>query len=225
MSGSDLTKWVDTSCREHFMTMLQCNVTSHWLCAYRKWSLQLDWPSNGHQSIIYPVALYWVYIIFTEMKRLSNGLPIINPYSFVCILHHIIFMQTYLKVFAIWNACQVYSVEYVSKMKSILSIIFCAIYGTVFAACPFLFWWLWEYLYFILLLSSNQKYESSAIFNVRLWNNDMCCMFYYIFIKIDSLGFAYVEVTPTELWTSMSDHAWQHFQMDFIWNKTCTFLF
>ena len=41
-------------------------------------------------------------------------------------------MQTYLKALSISNACQVYSVECVSKTKSILSIIFDTVYGAVY---------------------------------------------------------------------------------------------
>ena len=38
-------------------------------------------------------------------------------------------------------------------------------------AYPFLFWWLWEYLYFILLPSSNWKYKSWVIVldQVMMW--------------------------------------------------------
>ena len=48
-------------------------------------------------------------------------------------LHYIIIviMQTYLKILNFQTACQVYSVECVSKIKSILAIIFHAIYGVV----------------------------------------------------------------------------------------------
>ena len=54
-------------------------------------------------------------------------------YLFVCTLHYliIIIMQPYLKVFKFKNACREHSVECVSKIKSILSVIFHAIYGTL----------------------------------------------------------------------------------------------
>ena len=41
-------------------------------------------------------------------------------------------MQMYLKILNFWNTCQLHSVECVSKIKSILSIIFHAIYRAVF---------------------------------------------------------------------------------------------
>ena len=54
------------------------------------------------------------------------------------------------------NADWVYSVDSVPKIKSIVSFIFHAIYGAVYrgyvySAYPFLLWWLWEYVYFMLL--------------------------------------------------------------------------
>ena len=47
-------------------------------------------------------------------------------------------------------------VECVSKIKSVLLIIFQAIYGAYL-------WWLCEYVYFILLSSSNRMYHLFAI--------------------------------------------------------------
>ena len=51
------------------------------------------------------------------------------------------------------------------KIKSIRSIIFHAMYGAVciHSAYPFLLWRLWEYVYFVLLSSSNRKYDPFAI--------------------------------------------------------------
>ena len=55
-------------------------------------------------------------------------------YSFVCTLHYliIIIMQIYLNVMTLENTCQLNSVECVSKIKSILSVIFHATYGVVY---------------------------------------------------------------------------------------------
>ena len=59
---------------------------------------------------------------------------VILSYSVACTLHYIIFIitQTYLQVLDFLNACQVYFLECVSKIKFILSIIFHAIYGAVY---------------------------------------------------------------------------------------------
>ena len=58
------------------------------------------------------------------------------------------------------NACKVL-IRYiltmdVSKIKSVLSIIFYAIYEAKYSAYPFLLWWLWDYVYFILLIIKSE---------------------------------------------------------------------
>ena len=85
--------------------------------------------------------------------------------SFVCRLHHliIIIMQTYLKALNYSNACQVYAAECVSKIKKILSIIFYSIYGAVCLQLTYFSCDDRENVYFILLSSSNRKYESLTI--------------------------------------------------------------
>ena len=94
-----------------------------------------------------------------------------RSHSFVFAPHYfnIIVMQTDLKALNIWNACRRYFVESVSKINSIISIMFFAMYG-FFSAYAFRFWWLYvfvlvlEYLYFTLLSSpSNRKNESLAV--------------------------------------------------------------
>ena len=52
----------------------------------------------------------------------------------------------------------------VSKIKTILSIIFCSLYGAVCLQFTQLSCGEREDVYFILLLSSNRKYESLTIF-------------------------------------------------------------
>ena len=54
-------------------------------------------------------------------------------YSLVCTLHYLIIIitQKYLKVLYFKNACQVHSVECVSRIRTGLSIIFHAIYGAL----------------------------------------------------------------------------------------------
>ena len=46
--------------------------------------------------------------------------------------------------------------------------------GCVFSVYPLPLWWLREYIYFVLLSSSNRKYR------VRSWNNGVRCMSIYI---------------------------------------------
>ena len=46
---------------------------------------------------------------------------------------------------------------------------------------PFLLWWRWEKVYFIWISSSNRKYDPPChCIGLRPWNNDMCCMSFYI---------------------------------------------
>ena len=52
-----------------------------------------------------------------------------------------------------------YNLSSVSKIKHILSVIHYTICGAMFSVYPFPFWWLREYIYFVLLSSSNRKYE------------------------------------------------------------------
>ena len=58
---------------------------------------------------------------------------------------------------------QVYAAEYVSKIKTILSIIFCSIYGAVCLQFTQFSCDDRENVYFILLSSSNRKYETLTI--------------------------------------------------------------
>ena len=87
------------------------------------------------------------------------------------------------------NADWVYSVDSVFYIKLILSFIFHAIYGAVSRGCmysaySFLLWWLWEYVYFILLSSSNRKYDPFPIAYIRLrpWISGMRYMPFYVLV-------------------------------------------
>ena len=53
-------------------------------------------------------------------------------------------------------------------------------WGCMFSVYPFLLWWLREYIYFVLLSSSNRKYEHLQLLRVRSWNNGVRCMSFYI---------------------------------------------
>ena len=70
-------------------------------------------------------SLWWVQIIGYFMACRS--------YSFVCTLHHliIIIVPTYLWTLNLWNVCQIYFVECVSKIEHILLVIYYSIYGAV----------------------------------------------------------------------------------------------
>ena len=84
-----------------------------------------------------------------------------------------------------WNACQVHSVECVSKIKLILSMIFHAIYGAV---CIQLIYFHLSYDYCENVHTlSHQRHQIGSmsylpLFMVRSWNNGMCCMYFYILV-------------------------------------------
>ena len=104
-------------------------------------------------------SLWWMQIVGYILACRS--------YSFVCTVHHLIIVvvQTYLKTLRLWNACQIYFVECVSKIKRILSVIYYAICGAVcfqFTPFPCDDWkniYIYIYIYVVLLSSSNRKNE------------------------------------------------------------------
>ena len=85
--------------------------------------------------------------------------------SFVCTLHHLIILivQTYLRTLNLWNTCQIYFVECVSKIKHIFSVIHYKIYGAVCFQFTHFPCDDWENIHFVLLSSSNRKYELLSI--------------------------------------------------------------
>ena len=104
-------------------------------------------------------------------------------YSFVCTLSYltIITMQTYCKVLNFYYTCQIHSVECMSKIKSILSMILHAIYGAVCIQHTHSFY---DDCENTCTLSYYHHWIGSMIhlpsFRNRPWNNGTRCMFYYI---------------------------------------------
>ena len=139
----------------------------------RGWNICLIWQSVWIDRICsawYPDVCY---IIFGHLLHMRSGrtgnlfslslgslwwLQIFGyvlacrPYSFVCTVHHLIMPQ---------NACQIYFVEGVSKIKHILSVIPHTICGAVCFQLPIslVMIEIIEYIYFVLSSSSNRKYE------------------------------------------------------------------
>ena len=93
-------------------------------------------------------SLWWVQIVGYVLVCWS--------YSFVCTLHHliIIIVQTLsedieiIKLSSVWVRLSIFS------QLSIIQYV-----GLCVFVYPFLLWWLREYIYFVLLSSSNRKYE------------------------------------------------------------------
>ena len=77
--------------------------------------------------------------------------------------HHFIIVQTYLKTLNLWNACQIYFVEYVSMIKHILTVIHYTVYGAVCFQFTHISCDDWDNVHFVLLSSSNRKYELLSI--------------------------------------------------------------
>ena len=135
---------------------------------------------------IFPWLCAWdvCYIIFCHLLHIRSGktgnlfslllcslwrvqivgyvLPC-RSYSFVCTVHHLIItiVQNFLKTLN-WNACQIYFVECVSKIKQAYYLSYplynplSNMWGCMFSVYPLPLWWLREYIYFVLLSSSNR---------------------------------------------------------------------
>ena len=78
-------------------------------------------------------------------------------------VHYTISLSSLCRTLNLWNACQIYFVECVSKTKLIFSVIHYTIYGAVcfqFTHFPCDYW---ENIHFVLLSSSNPKHEILSI--------------------------------------------------------------
>ena len=112
---------------------------------------------TGILSSLLLCSLWWVQIVGYVLACRSC--------SFVCTLHHliIIIVQTYLKTLNLYNACQMYLVKCVSKIKHIFSVIHCTLYGAVCFQLTHFPYDDWINIHFVLLSSSNRKYELLSI--------------------------------------------------------------
>ena len=96
--------------------------------------------------------------------------------SFVCTLHHliIIIVRTYLRTLNLWNACQIYFVECVSKIKHIFSVIHNTIYGAVcFQFTHFPLWWWREYTFCLIIIIKSEVW--TIIHCLGLGHETMVC--------------------------------------------------
>ena len=113
------------------INLTHCYHIFPWLCAWDVCYIILCHLLHIHSGktwILFPLllcCLWWVQIFGYVLACRS--------YSFVWTLHHyiIIIVQTYLKTFNLWKACQIYFVECVTKINHILSVIHYTIYGPV----------------------------------------------------------------------------------------------
>ena len=152
-----------------------------WLCAWDVCYiischlLHIRSGKTGNLFSLLLCSLWWVQIFVYVLACRS--------YSFVCTVHHliIIIVQTYLKALNLLNACQIYFVECVSKIKHIISVIHYTICGAVCFQFTHFSCDDWENIY---TLSYHHPQIGSMnyylLFRVRSWNNDFRYMFIYI---------------------------------------------
>ena len=114
-------------------------------------------------------------------NRLHYGLKIVFVFLQITLSRYRHYADWYENIEKMKITRQVHSIDRMSEVKSILSTTFCKIYMAECFSLSILFWWLCEYLYFI-LPSSNRKYASLATVWGRSWN-DKCtlvlCSFWY----------------------------------------------
>ena len=131
-----LKGYIYSSCYYHHQIgsvhLSHCYHISPWLCArdvcYIIFChlLHVRSGKTGNLFSLLLCSLWWVQIVWYVLACRS--------YPFVCTVHHliIIIVQTYLKIFELYNACQIYFVECMSKIRHILSVIHYTICGVVF---------------------------------------------------------------------------------------------
>ena len=109
-----------------------------------------------------PGICFHYYCAVYDRVQIVGYVLACRSYSFVCTVHHliVIIVQTYLETLNLKNACQIYFVECVSKIKHILSVIHYTICGAVYFSLPISLVMIERiYIYFVSLSSSNRKYE------------------------------------------------------------------
>ena len=153
----DMKGYIYSSCYYHQIGSIHLSHCYHifpWLCA---WDicfiifchlLHIHSGKTGNLFSLLLCSLWWVEIV-------GYVLPC-RSYWFVGTVHHliIIIVQTYLKTLNLWKCLS----DILSSVWVRLSILY-NMWGCVFSVYPFPLWWLREYIYFVLLSSSNWKYE------------------------------------------------------------------
>ena len=158
-----LKGYIYSSCYYHHQIgsihLSHCFHIFPWLCAWDVCYIifcHLLYIHCGKTGILFSLVLcsWWRMQMFGYVLACRS-------YSFVCTLHHLIVIVQILS-------------EEIELMKC-LSDIICRVcewdwayslsyplynmWGCVFSVFPFPLWWLREYIYFVLLSSSNRKYE------------------------------------------------------------------
>ena len=120
---------------------------------------------------------YFALSIMCANNRVHSDLMVV----LVCLritLHH--YQQSYLRVLDLHNAFQVHSVEWGYEINSIILVICHAIYGAVYIQLTHSSY---DECEIICTLSYYHHQIGSMthlpLFRVSLWNNGMCCIFFY----------------------------------------------
>ena len=172
-----LRGYIHSSCYYHHQ-IGSINLTHYhifpWLCArdvcYIIFChlLHMHSRKTGTLFSLFLCRLWWVQI-FGYVLACRSCL-------FVCTLHHliIIIVQTYLRTLNLWNACQIYFVECVSKIKHIFSVFqIYHIWGCVFSVYPFPLWWLKEYTLCLIIIIKSEVW--TIIHCLGLGHETMVC--------------------------------------------------
>ena len=187
-----LKGYIYSSCYYHHQIgsihLSHCYHIFPWLCAWDVCYIifcRLLHTRSGKTGNLFSLSLcslWWVQIV-------GYVLPC-RSYSFVCTVHHliIIIVQNYLKTLNLKNACQIYFVECVNRIKHILSVTHCTIHYAICRAVCFQFTHSpcdgWENIY-TLSYYHNQigSMNHYPLFRVRSWNNGVRCMSFYILMR------------------------------------------
>ena len=111
----------------------------------------------------------FVFIIIVQFMMSANswihfGLMIMFISLYIAPSHyHYCTVQTYLNTLNLWNAWQIYFVQCESMIKHVFSVIQYTIYGALCFQCTHFACDVWENIHFVLLSSSNRKYDLLSI--------------------------------------------------------------
>ena len=130
-------------------------VCLRWFCIIFYYLLHIHSGKTGNLLLLLLCSLWWVQMIGYVLLRRS--------YSFVCTFHHliIIIVDIYLNTLKLWNACQIYFVECVSKIRHVLSVIHYTIRGAV---C-------FQFTHFLVMI---ERIHILSYYHHQIWSMNYC---------------------------------------------------
>ena len=162
-----LKRYIYSSCYYHHQIgsihLSHCYHIFLWLCVWDVcyiivcYLLHTHSRKTGNLFSFLLCSLWWVQIMEYVLFWRS--------YSFLCTLHHlfIIIVQNLSEDIELIKClsdifCRVCKIRHILCLHSLNYPLYNT-WGCVFSVYPFPLWWLREYIYFVLLSSSNRKYE------------------------------------------------------------------